>query len=317
MDFGVRLTIQGEMGAPGSQLAEYSMKMGIRADELGYDSAWIPDHLNNARVGPGQKGPSLECFTAITAILMKTQKIVVGPHVFCNTFRNPGLLAKMIATLDEISKGRTILSLGGGWFEEEAVSHGYKWEGHDERMEETREATQIIKALWTQDEVNFEGKYYTFKNAYQLPKPFSKPNPPIWIPGESGIAREMFCELGDFWLIYSKPPEVVAEMKKEMSERAGREIKLAVSAVFVSDRDDSKVLSFAEKFLKEREHRFKVKPTLEKVLSHNIIGTLDECREKVKAYEEAGVDHLIIQPMPPYEGMELFASEIMSYYKKS
>lgn len=315
MDFGVRLTIQGEMGAPGSQLADYSMKMGIRADELGYDTAWIPDHINNARLGPGQKGPSLECFTSIAAILMKTKNIVLGPHVFCNTFRNPGLLAKMVASLDEISKGRVLLSLGGGWFEEEAVSHGYKWAGHDERMEETKEATEIIKALWTQEEVNYDGKYYSYKNAYQLPKPYTKPHPPIWVPGESSIALDMVCELGDVWLIYSKPPEVVAEMKKEMEERAGREIKLAISAVFISDKDDSKVMAFADKFVKEREHRFKTKPTLEKVLSHNIIGNLDECRQKVEAYKQAGVDHLIVQPMPPYEGMELFATEIMPEFK--
>lgn len=317
MDFGVRLTIQGEMGAPGDGLAKYASEMAIRAEELGYDSAWIPDHLNNARVGPGEKGPSLECFTSVTALLMQTKKIIVGPHVFCNTFRNPGLLAKMLTTLDEFSEGRVIMSMGGGWFKEESVSYGYQWDDyHDTRLEQVREATQIIKALWTQDKVTFKGKHYTFENAYLDPKPYTNPHPPIWIPGESIPAREMVKELGDAWLIYSKSPDIVASMKNEMSEFCGREIPMAISAVFVSDPVEEKALDYAKMFLAEREHRFAKKPTLEDVMKHNIIGTLDECREKVEAYREAGVDHLIIQPMPPRERMELFASEIMANYRR-
>jgi dimethylsulfone monooxygenase len=313
MDFGVRLTIMGEMGAPGTQIADYAMKMGIRADELGYASAWIPDHVNNARVGNFDKGPCLESWTAMTAILMQTKNIIMGPHVFANHFRHPSLLALMVSTLDQFSRGRVILSFGGGWFEKEAVTLGFPWSpDHDERMEQTREAYQIIKALWTQDEVTFKGKYYNLEKGYQLPRPYSQPHPPIWVPGESRIAREMMKELGDTWLIYSKNPETVARMKKEMSEFCGREIKLAVSAVFVSGLPEKETTAFAQKFVGEREHRFKVKPTLELALDSNLIGTLDYCRERVQAYKEAGVDHLIIQPMPPYEGMELFAKEIMS-----
>ena len=316
MDFGVRLTIQGEMGAPGEGLAQYAGDMAVRAEELGYDSAWIPDHLNNARVSPGETGPSLECLTSVTALLMRTTRLVIGPHVFCNTFRNPGYLAKMITTLDEFSRGRIILSIGGGWFREEAVSYGYPWDDdHDVRLDQVREATEIIKALWTQDRVTFRGKYYTLENAYLEPKPYTKPHPPIWIPGESAPARAMVRELGDAWLIYSKAPEVVARMKEEMCELCGREVPLIISAVFVSDTVEEKALDHAKMFLREREHRFPTTPTLDDVIRHNIIGTLDECREKVEAYRQAGVDHLIIQPMPPRERMELFAHEIMSHFR--
>ncbi len=310
------MTVQGEMGAPGSNLAGYACDMAVTAEALGYDSAWVPDHLNNARVGPGEKGPSLECFTSVAALLMKTEKIIVGPHVFCNTFRNPALLSKMITTLDEFSRGRVILSLGGGWFREEALSYGYPWDDdHDIRLEQVREATQIIKALWTQALVTFEGNHYRLKDAYLDPKPYTKPHPPIWVPGESGPAREMVKEFGDVWLIYSKSPEILAEMKKEMSSLCGREIKLAVSAVFVSDPVEEKALDYAKMFLAEREHRFARKPTLEDIIENNIIGTLDECQKKVQAYFEAGVDHLIIQPMPPRERMELFATEIMIRFR--
>jgi FMNH2-dependent dimethyl sulfone monooxygenase len=247
---------------------------------------------------------------------MQTKRIFIGPHVFCNTFRNPGLLAKMIATLDEFSQGRVILSIGGGWFKEEAISYGYIWDDdHDTRLEQAREATQIIKALWTEEKVTFKGKHYMLEDAYLDPKPYTKPHPPIWIPGESLPARKMVRDLGDAWVIYSKSPDIVARMKKEMSEFCGRAIKLAVSAVFVSDPIEEKALDYAKMFLSEREHRFPKKPTLEDIMKHNIIGTLGECRDKVQAYLEAGVDHLIIQPMPPRERMELFASEIMPYFQ--
>lgn len=313
MKFGVRLTIQGEMGADGS-VADYAVKMGVRADQIGFASAWIPDHLNNARVGNQGTGPCLESWTCMTAILMKTKNLIMGPHVFANHFRHPSLLALMVSTLDQLSCGRVVLSLGGGWFEREAVSLGFPWTDYDSRMEQTREAYQIIKALWTKDEVSFHGKHYNLNKAYQLPKSYTQPHPPIWVPGESHVAWEIMKELGDTWLIYSKSPQAVAKLKKEMSEFCGRDIKLAVSAVFASSPIESDNIAFARNFAKERQHRFKIKPTVESVLEDNMIGTIERCREKVYDYQEAGVDHLIVQPMPPYSGMELFAKEIMAKF---
>jgi dimethylsulfone monooxygenase len=88
-----------------------------------------------------------------------------------------------------------------------------------------------------------------------------------------------------------------------------------MAAVFVSDPVEEKAFNYAKMFLAEREHRFPRKPTLEDVMKNNIIGPLDECQEKVQKYLEAGVDHLIIQPMPPREGMELFATEILPRFR--
>ena len=101
-----------------------------------------------------------------------------------------------------------------------------------------------------------------------------------------------------------------------MNESCDREVPMIVSAVFISDPVEEKALTYAKMFLKEREHRFPTTPTLEDIVQHNIIDTLDESREKVEAYRQAGVDHLIIQPMPPRERMELFAQEIMSHFQK-
>lgn len=314
MKFGVRLTVQGEMGAPGSDIAEYALNMGIKADEWGYASAWIPDHLNNARVGGQKQGPCLESWTCITAILMKTKNIIVGPHVFANHFRHPSLLASMVTTLDQLSHGRTVLSLGGGWFEQEASSLGFPWREYDARMDQTREAYQIIKALWTKERVSFQGKYYKLNNAYQMPRPYHRPHPPIWVPGESQTARQIMKESGDTWLIYSKAPQTVAKMKQEMTAFCGREIKLAISAVFAPALTEKDSLAFAQSYAGERQHRFAVKPTVESVLRDNLIGTIEQCRDKVWAYQEAGVDHLIIQPMPPYDGMEIFSKEIMAKF---
>lgn len=306
--FGVRLSIQGDMGAPNDQCVDYATRMALRAEELGYDSAWIPDHVHNAR---GRKGPVLEAWTTITALAMRTTRLRFGPHVFCNTFRNPAHLAKMIATLDAFSRGRFIPSLGSGWFAEEALAYGYEWEEHDERVARVAEAHRILKALWTQDEVTFTGRYYRLRRAYLEPKPYTRPHPPLWIPGDSPATRELVAELADVWFMYSKPPEVVERLREDVERRRGGPVPIAVSAVLISGLSQERSEAMIDQFLAERRHRFGRPLERDEVLAANLIGEPEQVVERLLAWQRAGVSYVVIQPMPPMEGMEYFASTIL------
>ena len=105
-------------------------------------------------------------------------------------FYIPPRLAKMVATADIISHGRTLLGVGAGWYKWEAISYGVGWGSHRERIEKMLEGLEIILRLWTQNRTTFKGKYYQVSDAPFWPKPVQKPHPPIWFGGYSDAIVE-------------------------------------------------------------------------------------------------------------------------------
>ena len=313
MKFGVRLAVQGEMGAPGAGF-DYAKTMTLEAEALGYDSAWLPDHVINAHMQ--KKTPMLECWTVLSALAVLTKKIRLAGHTFNNSLRNPAVLAKMASTLDVISGGRLIYSLGSAWFKHETSSYGLPFDDHDTRVERLREALEIARALWTQDEVSYEGRFNTLKDAYLEPKPVQKPHIPIWVPGDSEATRRLAADIGDVWLTYSKPPAVIEDWTMDMTRRrGGRPLPMAISTVSLFGLPQPEVDRWSVLYAKEREHRFAKPPTPQDVLDENLWGPTAACVERIRRYEAAGVEHLVIQPIPPLEGMRHFAHEIMPAFQ--
>ena len=144
----------------------------LECERLGYDSIWLDDHLMYG------KTPILECWTTLSALASLTAKIRLGTMVLCNSYRNPALLAKMAATLDVISNGRLELGIGAGVQKDEHEAYGIPFPKPSERIERMKEAVEIIKKLWTEENANYQGKYYTVNEAVCLPKPLQKPHPP-------------------------------------------------------------------------------------------------------------------------------------------
>jgi len=309
MRFGVRLAVQGEMGAQG-QGWDLARGMGVEAEALGFDSVWLPDHVMNAHMNV--KTPMLENWTVLSALAALTQRVAFAGHTFNNSLRHPALMAKMAATFDAMFGGRLIYSLGSAWFRRESESYGLPWEEHDDRVARLREAILIAKALWTQEEVDFNGRYYTLKGAHLAPKPVQRPHIPVWVPGDSSAIRDLAAELGDVWLFYSKPPETIAAYAADIARRrGGRPMPMATSTVCLAGLADDDVTLWSVRYAEERKHRFAVPPTPEDVLTENLWGSVGQCVERIRAWEAAGIEHLIIQPIPPLEGMRYFATEIM------
>lgn len=313
MKFGVRLAVQGEMGAKG-QGWNYAREMALEAEQLGFDSVWLPDHVINAHMET--RTPMLENWTVLSALGALTQRVTFAGHTFNNSLRHPAVMAKMAATFDVMFGGRLIYSLGSAWFRRESEGYGLPWDEHDERVARLREALLIAKALWTEPEVNFSGRFYTLNGAHLEPKPIQKPHIPIWVPGDSPAIRDLAAELGDTWLFYSKAPEVLAEFADDMLRRTGgRRISMAASTVSLVGLDDTKVADWSVRYAEERKHRFAVPPTPQDVLDENLWGSAEKCIERVRAWQAVGVDHLIVQPIPPLDGMRAFARDIMPAFQ--
>ncbi len=312
--FGLRLNIQGEMGATSSAF-DYTLEMARMAEDLGYDSVWIPDHVENAHLD--RSGPVLEFWTAMTALGALTKRVKLGGHSVNNTFRHPGLTAKILCTLDQITGGRVIYAPGSGWFADEARSYGFpQWS--DEglvRIARLDETLHIVRGLMTEEVFSFDGEHFQLKDAYCNPKPVQKPYPPIWIAGDSEPTQQLMVDHGDVWFMYSKAPDIVAGFVAGMrAKRPDRPFGVAVSAVGLADKGPDETLKWAEMYAEERRHRFPVPPTVDDVLRANLTGDEAAVCERIDQWAEAGVDHVVIQPMPPIEGTRFFGERIIHRY---
>ena len=167
------------------------------AERLGFHSVWFVDHMWGRGLPDFEH---LEAWTLMSAIAAVTERIGIGTLVLCNSYRSPSLLAKMAASLDNVSSGRLVLGLGTGWMEEEYLAYGYPFPPPRVRIEQLEEALCIIKLLLTEPRASFQGKYYAIEDAVNNPKPVQKPRPPILIggAGEKRLLR-VVAEHADIW----------------------------------------------------------------------------------------------------------------------
>jgi F420-dependent oxidoreductase-like protein len=150
----------------------------LAAEEYGFHSMWFPDHMWVRGI---PQMDYLESWTLMTSIAAATSRLRVGGLVLCNSFRNPAFLAKMLATLDNISNGRVEVGLGAGWMDEEYKAYGYEFPSGGVRANQLKEGVEIIKKMFTEEKPSYTGKYFTIDGAYNNPKPVQKPHPPITI----------------------------------------------------------------------------------------------------------------------------------------
>jgi F420-dependent oxidoreductase-like protein len=167
-------------------IPEYTSLTDLRtiwriADEAGFDHCWVYDHI--LPVKGDQHGPVFDGWTLLGAMAEATSRVRIGALVTGNSYRHPGQLAKMATTVDHLSEGRLEFALGAGWAEHEHLMLGLEYGTVGQRLDRLDEACQILKLLWTEDVVNFEGRHYSLAGAMASPKPVQRPHPPIWIGG--------------------------------------------------------------------------------------------------------------------------------------
>ena len=243
--FGINLPVSGRSYSPERRGLSFQAIKEISelADEKGYASVGVHDHLLNPQgSAPGGRENHerfsdgvLEGWTTLSALATVTSRARLTSVVLCNLFRSPSVLAKMASTLDVISGGRVSLAIGAGWFRSECRAYGIPWRPYTTRLEMLRESIQLIRRLWTEEEVTFGGRHYRLDRATLDPKPVQRPSPPIIVGGSSENVMRLAVEEADGWDVDTGvcPFEVFQERLDAM-ERHCQEIGRDARSVGIS-----------------------------------------------------------------------------------
>jgi alkanesulfonate monooxygenase SsuD/methylene tetrahydromethanopterin reductase-like flavin-dependent oxidoreductase (luciferase family) len=262
------------------------------AEAVGFDSIWVPDHLLYRFPGEEPTGP-WECWSILSAVAAITERVEIGPLVLCTNFRSPGLIAKMAATVDEISGGRLILGLGAGWHEPEYEAFGFPYE---ERFGRFVEAFTIIRTLLREREIDFCGSYYTLRDCEIRPFGPRPEGPPLMIGSRGPKMLEVTLPHVDLWNgWYAWTGNTVAGY-----EPLHAEIDAAAEAVGRNPAEVERTMAILLRFPEERGP---VDPR-----ATVILGDVEEMAEAVLALGRAGVGHIqvVLEPCTP-AAVERFA----------
>jgi F420-dependent oxidoreductase-like protein len=192
LSFGVKT-------APQHTTYDAMLQLWQEAEEIpAIEHAWLFDHF--APIQGDVAGPCLEGWTVLAAFAALTKRLRIGLMVTGNTYRHPAVLAKIAATVDVISNGRLDFGIGAGWNEYEHASMGIPLYKPGERIRRLGEACEIIRRLFTEPTVDFDGRYYQLKDARSEPKPVQKPYPPFVIGGGGEqLTLRVVAKYADIW----------------------------------------------------------------------------------------------------------------------
>jgi probable F420-dependent oxidoreductase len=193
--------IKFNLGLPNGEFADLAA-FARRAEDLGFHSVSIDDHFFMRGLMADPRQPHLECFSVLSAVAAITKSVKLVPLVTSMSYRNPALLAKIMATVDHISGGRLIAGLGAGWFKEEYDAYGFPYPSNLERIDQLADGLKVLKAMWSEDEPSYRGKYFGIDKAYCHPRP-AKP-PKILIGGGGKKILKLAGEQAD--ILNLNPP---------------------------------------------------------------------------------------------------------------
>lgn len=268
------------------------------ADVAGFDSLWFDDHLLCDEGDASD--PKLEGWTVAAAAAAITARATIGHLVTANTFRNPGLLAKMAATLDHVSGGRAVLGIGAGWFQDEHRAFGLDFGASaGKRIERMGEAVGLIRRLLDGEAVTHRGRFYRLADAVCAPTPIQRPLP--LLIGGSGPKRTLplVARHADLWNAYGTP---------EVIRATGAVLNAACAAI---GRDPAGVEWTVTLNVAVRDDRASAAAAFADVLDHNspqphernldAAGSATEVAAVLRSYADAGVGHAMWVFRPPWD----------------
>jgi F420-dependent oxidoreductase-like protein len=289
-----------------------SKEIAQLAERVGYDHLWVYDHVET--VPRREPTHVFEAFTTLAAIAQVTTTIRLGQLVTCAAYRNAGLLAKEAACVDVFSGGRLIFGLGAGWFQREYQAYGYEFPPAPRRLELLDETLTVVKRLWTEETVTFNGKHLHFDGAYCDPKPLQQ-LPPIWIGGGGEkVTLAIAAREADAtnWQVGLDAFVHKSEVLRGHCERIGRDFDTIVRThgpdcrLFDSDADLKRWLDTLE------GGDLWGGGDPEAYVRENFVGTAEQVAEKVQAFVDAGCREFVLwfRDYPSSESLEAFASDV-------
>jgi len=251
------------------------LNIGKRAEELGFDSVWVNHHILNVGYIFDRLGskPYYDAMTVLTWVAAHTERVRLGTTVLVLPYLNPLVLAKTLATMDVMSKGRLNVGVGVGALKPESDALGSTFETRGRYADES---IKIMRELWESEDPEFDGEFFSFSGVKFSPKPIQKPGPPILIGGASRAALRRVATLGDGW---HPIRQSIADLKQNiatihrLAEEAGRD----PSEITVTVRTELDVLDSRSDGTES-----------------SMIGTADHLRATIEQYEEIGVSELVL-----------------------
>lgn len=296
-------------------------------ERWGFDSIWLKDNLlpwlqsyvkedKNAVVTcESDNDVVLECWTTLSSLASITQRIRLGA-ILVNSYRTPpSLLAKMVSTLDIISRGRLEFGLSAGWYRKEFEAYGFDFLKASARVEMLEESIKIIKMMLTESSpVSFSGKYFKVNGAVCNPKPIQRPYPPLWIGGGGKRTIEIAAKHANGWnyglCLYE---EYVAKLS------------LLKNCCKLVNRDHQNIMKGWQGLIIIGKHEDDVKIKISDLQSKkgikddglskiSVVGTTEQVQTEIAKYISIGVDYFTAS-FPDLESLELFAERIMPQFK--
>jgi probable F420-dependent oxidoreductase len=285
------------------------IEFGVRMEALGFDSLWVWDHI---LLGVEPHFPIIDALSLLTAVGARTKRIKIGTGVLVLPLRNPVLLAKQIASIDQLTEGRLLLGLASGWYKREFDSVGVPFEKRGKIMDES---LTIMSRLWAEDVVVGDYPPYNMKAAVMFPKPYQKPRPPILIGGYVDRVLKRAAVAGDGWLTYFYTPASFTKSWKKVCDFAaetGKDPKLLLNAnqlpIMVGKSRAAVEAPMMEWLTKEWDYASWSESTKDSA----IMGTVDECVAQLKAHLDVGVQKIIFVPYQYRpDQVEIIAKEII------
>ena len=278
-----------------------------KAEALGYDSAWVQEQVLGTIA-------TLDPIPLLSYAAAVTQRMKLGTSVMLTGLRNPVLLAKSLATLDQLSQGRLILGVGLGGYADIYSTFGMSRRARAQRFEE---GIELIKKLWTQDKVTFKGRFWQLDDQSINPRPLQKPHPPIWFGTRSVEALKRAVRLGDGWMGAGATPtqdfKEEVELLRHLLEEEGRDpatFALSKRVYVAVDSDKNR----ATDKLRDWFGRYYRDPDM--ALRVSVIGNEEECAERLGEIAEQDIELLMLNPLYDFEEQaERLAKDVLPKLK--
>jgi F420-dependent oxidoreductase-like protein len=285
----------------------------VEFERLGFDSLWLNDHLYGI---PGPHLPIFEAWTTLAAVGGITSRAQLGTLVSPVGFRNPALLAKMAATVDNITGGRVIVGLGCGWFQMEFEGYGLDFPPLAQRLQQLDETAALLKQLWTQPQVTFHGRHYQTEAVFCEPKPVRQPHPPLLIGGGGErVLLRLAAQHADIWnnLAVNQPDlGVKVERLRQHCRALGRD----PASIVVSQQC---MVVIGESAADADAKLQRAGQIYGGHLGAGIAGTPAQCVEKIRQHVAVGCTMFIIEffGRDTREPARLFAEQVMPVFRES
>ena len=289
-----------------------------RIETAGYESLWVYDHFHTVPV-PTQE-PMYEAWSLMAALAVSTSTVRLGQMCTCNSYRPPAYLAKVASSLDVLSGGRVEMGIGAGWYEHEYLGYGYEFPKPSVRIGQLAEGLEIMRRMWTEDEVHHEGRHWTLRGAICSPKPVQRPHIPFWV---AGGGEQLTLQVAARYASYTNFGGSVEQFAHKSSVLAGHCGDLGTDyTAIVRSANFNMVCAPTEAEVADRldwiEDRFTRlvdadRGARQRASFAGMAGTPEQLAEKLRPWVDAGLGYAICYSAEAAfdaSGLELFAREV-------